>query len=110
MVRVPRRRDDAHHDDEPRPIGPAVDRFVGRFGGVRAATLDAVFSHWEEAVGPAVAAHTKPLSLRAGTLVVAVDNPAWATQLRLLHGELLARLAGVAGEGAVTALEVRVRP
>jgi predicted nucleic acid-binding Zn ribbon protein len=77
---------------------------------VRASTLDAVFSHWEEAVGPAVAAHTHPLSLRDGTLVVAVDNPAWATQLRLLHGELMARLTAVVGDGAVTRLEVRVRP
>jgi predicted nucleic acid-binding Zn ribbon protein len=107
---VPWRPDGEPHADDPRPIGPAVDRFVQRFGGVRAATLEAVFSHWEEAVGPGVAAHTHPLSLRDGTLVVAVDNPAWATQLRLLHGELVSRLAAVVGEGAVTRLEVRVRP
>ena len=107
---MPWRPDPSPDADDPRPIGPAVDRFVRRFGGVRAATLDAVFSHWEEAVGASVAAHTHPLSLRDGTLVVAVDNPAWATQLRLLHGELVTRLAGVLGEGAVTRLEVRVRP
>jgi predicted nucleic acid-binding Zn ribbon protein len=106
---VPWRSDD-DHDDEPRPIGPVVDRFVRQVGGVPAASLEAIFSHWEDAVGASVAAHTAPLSLRDGTLVVAVDNPAWATQLRLLHGELIGRLAAVAGAGAVTRFEVRVRP
>jgi predicted nucleic acid-binding Zn ribbon protein len=43
-------------------------------------------------------------------LAVAVDSPAWATQLRLLGNELLGRLSEAAGSGVVTALDVRVRP
>jgi predicted nucleic acid-binding Zn ribbon protein len=82
---------------------------VRRFGGGGRDVLAAVFSRWPDVVGDAVAAHTRPLSLSRGTLVVAVDQPAWATQLRFLSGDLLARLADVAGPGAVRAIEVRVR-
>jgi hypothetical protein len=44
-----------------------------------------------------------------GRLVVEVDEPGWATQLRYLESELLARLAAVAGAGAVRSIDVRVR-
>jgi predicted nucleic acid-binding Zn ribbon protein len=87
-----------------------VDREVRRLGGPGATALAAVFARWEEVVGPQVAAHAQPVSIRAGTLVVGVDAPAWATQLRLLTATLLARLDEVAGPGAVSAVEVRVRP
>jgi len=95
--------------DEPRPIGGALDRVVRRFGAPSVSALDHVFTHWDEVVGEGVAAHAQPLSLRNGTLVIGVDNPAWVTQLRLLGDELLERLQAAAGAGAVRTLEVRVR-
>jgi hypothetical protein len=42
-------------------------------------------------------------------LVIAVDEPGWATQLRYLESDLLGRLAGALGEGVVERVEVRVR-
>lgn len=96
--------------EEPRPVGGALDRIVRRFGGASVSSLEHVFAHWDDVVGLAVAAHARPLSLRDGVLAVAVDNPAWATQLRLLGNELLARLNDAAGPGVVTSLDLRVRP
>jgi predicted nucleic acid-binding Zn ribbon protein len=55
----------------------------------------AVFGGWGELVGAAVAAHARPRVLRQGVLTVEVDSPAWATQLRMLEGEVVERLAGV---------------
>lgn len=97
-------------DDLPQPIGKTLDRVARRFGAPRASALAAVFDRWEEAVGAAMAAHARPLSLRNGTLVVAVDEPGWATQLRYLSADLVRRLAEVAGDGVVTAVDVRVKP
>ena len=51
-----------------------------------------------------------PCSLDDGRLVVEVDEPGWATQLRYLEADLLERLAAVAGAGAVRSIEVRVTP
>jgi len=49
----------------------------------------------------------KPLKLDAGVLVVQVDDPAWATQMKFLESDLLRRLTE-AGAGPVERLEIRV--
>ena len=77
--------------------------------GAGAKATAGVFGRWEDVVGPHVAAHARPALLDDGRLVVEVDEPGWATQLRFLEGELLERLAAVAGAGAVRSIEVRVR-
>jgi predicted nucleic acid-binding Zn ribbon protein len=69
--------------------------------------LGGVFGRWEEAVGAAVAAHVQPVRLTGTTLLVEVDDPAWATQLKFLENTLRARLAEVAG-ATVEVVEVRV--
>jgi len=67
-----------------------------------------VMARWPAAVGPAVAAHCRPVRLEDdGTLVVAADSAAWATQLAYLRGTLLDKLALVCGPGVVTAVRVR---
>ena len=94
----------------PRRVGESLDRVAASLGVSRATTLTGVFASWEELVGPSVAGHARPRSLKAGTLVVAVDDPSWATQLRWLEAELLTRLEDVLGPGQVARIEVRVVP
>lgn len=72
-------------------------------------TWTAVFARWEEVVGEAMARHVRPLRLDGTTLVVAVDQPPWATQLRVLAPRILERVGALAGE-PLEALEVVVRP
>jgi predicted nucleic acid-binding Zn ribbon protein len=68
-----------------------------------------VVARWREAVGDVVADHAKPVSLEAGRLLVEVDDPGWATQLRYLESTLVEQLAAVLGTGVVTRVNVRVR-
>lgn len=56
-----------------------------------------MFARWDDIVGPAMARHVQPLRFSGGVLVVAVDQPAWATQVRALGSGLLARVGEVAG-------------
>jgi len=72
-----------------------------------ASTMGGVFGRWDEAVGPAVAAHVQPVKLDGTTLVVEVDDPGWATQIKFLEGTLRTRLAEVAG-ATIERIEVRV--
>lgn len=72
--------------------------------------LGAVFGRWPALVGEQVAAHAKPLRLRHGSLSIAVDDPVWATQIRWLESDLVARLTEALGPGVVERIEVRVRP
>jgi len=104
---LPGDRDPAGPD--PRPVKESLELFAKRLGAPRAGALGAVFSGWDDAVGEAVAAHCQPRSLRDGVLVVEVDHPGWATQLRYLSASLVERMNEVAGPGVVTRVDVRVR-
>ena len=76
-------------------------------GGAGRAEVGGVFGRWDDAVGPAVAANVRPVRLEQGTLLVEVDDPAWATQVRFLADDLRRRLREVSGVD-VERLEVRV--
>jgi predicted nucleic acid-binding Zn ribbon protein len=95
---------------EPRRVGDSLDRVASAMGVPSASTLSGLFASWPELVGESVAQHARPASLRDGTLVVAVDEPAWATQLRWLEADLVARIGDALGPGRVARIEVRVRP
>ncbi|MET0146885.1 MAG: DUF721 domain-containing protein [Ilumatobacteraceae bacterium] len=94
--------------DEPVALTEALDGLLGslRGGGTRA-EVGGLFGRWEDAVGPALAANVRPVRLERGVLLVEVDDPAWATQVRFLADDVRARLAEVAGVD-VERLEVRV--
>lgn len=97
-------------DDEPRPIGEAlaaVARDLGLADPTRAAALA---DGWPKIVGPAVAAHSTAAGLRAGTLTVLVDSPAWATEIAALESQILVRITEEVGGGACSAIRVRVDP
>jgi len=44
---------------------------------------------WPEIVGADIARHAQPISLRNGTLVIAVDHPVWLQELSRYHKQLL---------------------
>jgi predicted nucleic acid-binding Zn ribbon protein len=88
----------------------SLDRVMHHLGSPAVETVGSVFDRWPELVGPQVAARATPVSLRDGTLVVAVDDPAWATQIRFLEAQVLTGLAAALGPDEVTRIEVKVRP
>jgi predicted nucleic acid-binding Zn ribbon protein len=95
-------------DSEPRPVAASLGRLASSLGTPQPDVLAAVFAGWEQVVGSSVAAHARPVTLRDGLLVVAVDQPAWATQINYLRADLLLRLSEAAGPGVVREVEVRV--
>jgi predicted nucleic acid-binding Zn ribbon protein len=94
--------------DDPIALSEALDDVVRSLqGGAGRSEVRGVFGQWDEAVGETIAAHVRPVRLDSGGLLVEVDEPAWATQVRLLADDLRARLLDVAGV-AVERIEVRV--
>lgn len=69
----------------------------------------AVMAAWSEAVGEAVAAHVRPRRLHDGELLVEVDAPVWATQLRFLEEDVLRRLGRKVRPGVVKSIRPVVR-
>lgn len=65
-----------------------------------------MFGRWEAVVGEQIAAHATPTALNEGELTVAAESTAWATQLRLVQAQLLAKIAAAVGDGVVTSLKI----
>jgi predicted nucleic acid-binding Zn ribbon protein len=95
-------------DSDPKPVAESLDRVTRAFGAPRARLLASLFSRWETIVGEEIAQHAEPRSLRDGVLVLVVDQPAWAAQLRYLAADLLARLQVDVGPSEVAEIQVRV--
>lgn len=96
--------------DGPVPLSEALGVLSERMGVAGPDVLGAVFGRWEELVGETMASHVRPVRLREATLVVSADHPAWATQVRHLSSEILAKVAAACPPGAAPEhLEVRVR-
>jgi predicted nucleic acid-binding Zn ribbon protein len=95
-------------NDDPVPVTEALDGLLRSLrGGAGRAEVGGVFGRWEEAVGAPIAAHVRPVRLDHGTLLVEVDEPAWATQVRLLTDDIRRRLVEVSGV-QVEHVDVRV--
>jgi predicted nucleic acid-binding Zn ribbon protein len=84
-----------------------VDGLISDQGWALAAATGSVFGRWPEIVGPDLAQHTRPETLADGELLVSADSTAWATQVRLLAGQLIRRLNMELGDGTVRRVKVR---
>jgi len=92
----------------PDRVGASLDRVLGSLGGARSATVSGLAQRWDEVAGASIAAHTRPVRVRDGVLLVATDDPAWAAELRWLGDELAARAREVLGDPSIERIEVRV--
>lgn len=94
---------------DPIPLSASLDGVVRSLRGPSRRVVGGLFGRWTEVVGEQVAAHVSPRKLDDGVLVVEVDDPAWATQVRFLTATIIERLRTVA-EVQVERIEVRVEP
>ena len=93
---------------DPRPVGEEIERVLRSRGWQRRLLAARVVARWPDVVGEAVAVHCQPRGLEDnGTLLVAADSAAWATQLSYLRGTLLDRLAAIVGPGLVKQVHIR---
>jgi len=89
-------------------LGDTIDRVLGRMGTPSRAGVEVVFDRWDEVVGEAMAARTRPVAIDGDTLVVSCDEPALTTHVRFLEPQLVARLAELAGDRHIAHIEIRV--
>lgn len=65
-----------------------------------------VFGRWTSVVGEDIASHATPVTLEGGVLKIAAESTAWATQLRMLQSQILAKINAAVGQGVVTSLRI----
>ncbi|MEQ0561293.1 DciA family protein [Amycolatopsis sp. NEAU-NG30] len=92
---------------DPQPLGRLVSRLMSDRGWNENVTSARVFAQWPRLVGEDVAEHAQPVALKDGELTVRASSTAWATQLRLLQGKLLAKIAAGVGNGVVKRMRIQ---
>ena len=91
---------------DPQPFGRMIRRLVEDRGWEKNTAEATVLGSWDRLVGPEIAARCRPVSLRDGELTLQAESTAWATQLRMLTGKLLARIRAELGPDVVTKIRV----
>lgn len=92
---------------DPQTLESSLGRLVGERGWEQPVAVGGAFGRWDVVVGPELAGHCTPDTLKDGTLTVIAESTAWATQVRLLTGVLMRRIDEELGHGVVTKVVVR---
>ena len=77
---------------DPLTAGQTIDGILKQFRWEAQLAEADLFNRWGELVGEQTAANSNPETLVGGVLTVRCKSTAWATQLRLMHNELLAKV------------------
>ena len=91
---------------DPQPLGGVAREMSQTRGWTPRVAEGTVFAQWDAVVGEQIAGHAVPTALRDGVLSVTAESTAWATQLRMVQAQLLAKIAAAVGDGVVTTLKI----
>jgi predicted nucleic acid-binding Zn ribbon protein len=94
---------------DPTPISSSLDDVLRALKRPTARASSGMFGNWAEAVGAQIATHAQPVSLADGRLIIEVDQPGWATQLRFLEADLIERIRPFVGGVPLDSIDVRVK-
>jgi predicted nucleic acid-binding Zn ribbon protein len=91
---------------DPQPLGKLARELAKKRGWSAQVAEGTVLGHWSSVVGRQIADHATPIALKDGVLSVTAESTAWATQLRVVQAQLLAKIAAAVGNGVVTSLKI----
>ncbi|MGH3967964.1 MAG: DUF721 family protein [Mycobacterium sp.] len=91
---------------DPQPLGRLTRDLAKKRGWSAQVAEGTVLGNWPSVVGHQIADHAVPTALNEGVLSVVAESTAWATQLRMIQAQLLAKIAAAVGNGVVTSLKI----
>jgi predicted nucleic acid-binding Zn ribbon protein len=91
---------------DPQLFGAATRDLAQTRGWSARVAEGSVFGQWETVVGDQIAEHATPSSLTDGVLTIEAESTAWATQLRMVQAQILAKIAAAVGDGVVTSVKI----
>jgi hypothetical protein len=94
----------------PRTLGAFLPAAISRRLAAYLGEADRLKAVWQQCVSPPLVHHSLAVAHARGVLEVRVDSAAWATRLRLMQTELLARIRAVPGFETLHDLKVRIEP
>lgn len=97
-------------EQEPVRLRDLLSSAGERLGLPAAVETGLLWRRWQEIVGPSIAQHAEPTSLRRGVLRVRADSPAWATEIGYLRDEIVRRANSAIGSAVVSEMRVWTGP
>jgi predicted nucleic acid-binding Zn ribbon protein len=91
---------------DPLTAGQTLDGVLKEFRWEAQLAEADLFNRWAELVGEQNAANSQPETLVGGVLTIRCKSTAWATQLRLMHGVLLAKVTEAHPDLEITSLKL----
>lgn len=89
---------------DPVGLGEVVDAVTRSLGWSSPLARGELLTAWPELVGSDTATHSVPVGIEEGVLTVQCDSTAWATQLRIMRGEILTTILQRYPDADVTAI------
>ncbi|TQM29590.1 DUF721 family protein [Nocardia bhagyanarayanae] len=93
-------------DRDPQLLSQLATRIAKSRGWDNKVAEGTVLGRWAGVVGEDIASHATPIALKDGVLSIAAESTAWATQLRMLQSQILAKINAAVGHGVVTQLKI----
>lgn len=93
-------------DRDPQTLGTLTGGIAKSRGWSNKVAEGMVLGCWPQVVGDDIASHAAPTTLRDGVLSIAAESTAWATQLRIMQSQILAKINAAVGHGVVTQLRI----
>ncbi|MDR0837745.1 MAG: DciA family protein [Propionibacteriaceae bacterium] len=87
-------------------LGDVLPRVIEEQGWSTQLSVAGMLGHWEALVGATNAAHSTPEAFRDGVLRVRAESTTWATALRTIAPQVIAKLNEHIGDGTVTRMDV----
>lgn len=100
----------ASRGDEPIELAEALERLLGSLGAPPADLLSTVFHRWADVVGADVALHCRPVAVEGDRLVVLASDSTWASEVRWLADQVLARVNELSSTDRLRSVTVQVAP
>jgi len=77
---------------QPKTVLSTIDGLIQSFGWQNKLSEGELFANWKDLVGQQVAENSFPEDITKGILTVRCKSTAWATQLRLMHNDILTKI------------------
>lgn len=92
-----------------RKAGELVERLMGPKAADEAQGWARFFSSWNSSVGERLAAHSRPVDVRNGIVLVEAEHPGWIQLLQLKQESLLAQLKRAFPELGIRGIAFRLQ-
>ena len=91
-------------------IKNVLRKVLHRPTGPSSGDLIRIWELWDQAVGPVIAANTRPAAIKGNLLLVHAASSTWLHQLQFMKEDILRKVNNTLGEGTVEEIKFKIGP